>query len=113
MKSTRDAGFPARKASPGPIPELGRPRRKRFRVWRGLGIVLLVLALVLGIGRAMLPWAVRNYVNRTLDRNPLYEGNIGKVQIHLLRGAYSIEDVSINKTTGKVVVPFRVLIVAA
>jgi hypothetical protein len=54
----------------------------------------------------MLPWAVRNYVNRTLDRNPLYAGEIGPVHIHLLRGAYSIQDVRLNKTTGNVPVPF-------
>lgn len=53
----------------------------------------------------MLPWAVRDYVNRTLDRNPLYAGRIGKVQIHLLRGAYSIHDIAISKTTGNVPVP--------
>ena len=84
----------------------GAPRRKRNPIWRRVGIVLLMLALVLGVGRALLPWAVRNYVNRTLDRNPLYEGNIGKVHIHLWRGAYSIEDVRINKTMGDVPVPF-------
>jgi len=49
---------------------------------------------------------VRDYVNRTLDRNPLYAGNIGPVQIHLWRGAYSIQDVRISKTTGNVPVPF-------
>jgi len=69
-------------------------------------MVLLAVALVLGVGRGILPWAVRDYVNRTLDRNPLYQGNIGKVQIHLWRGAYSIEDVRITKTTGNVPVPF-------
>ncbi|MDB6034328.1 MAG: hypothetical protein JWM16_4666 [Verrucomicrobiales bacterium] len=53
-----------------------------------------------------MPWGVRNYVNRTLDRNPLYSGDIGKVRIHLWRGAYSIEDIRINKTTGNVPVPF-------
>ena len=61
---------------------------------------------MLGIGRAILPWAVRGYVNRTLARNPLYEGRIGEVRIHLLRGAYSIEEVRLNKTTGNVPVPF-------
>jgi len=53
-----------------------------------------------------MPWAVRDYVNRTLDRNPLYEGKIGPVEIHLLRGAYAICDVRMNKTTGNVPVPF-------
>lgn len=71
-----------------------------------MGIVVVGLALLVGIGRAFLPRIVRDYVNRTLDRNPLYDGNIGNVQIHLWRGAYSIEDVRISKTTGDVPVPF-------
>jgi hypothetical protein len=71
-----------------------------------LGIVLLALIVVLGVARAIMPWAVRDYVNRTLDRNPLYAGEIGPVEIHLWRGAYAIRDVRINKTTGNVPVPF-------
>src|SRR2546427_755298 len=35
-----------------------------------------------------------------LDRNPLYEGKIGEAQIHLWRGAYSIHDIRISKTSG-------------
>lgn len=53
-----------------------------------------------------MPWAVRDYVNRTLDRNQLYSGRIGPVEIHLWRGAYSIRDVQISKSTGNVPVPF-------
>src|SRR5206468_1027843 len=68
---------------------------KKRRAWLRLSIFIFVLALVLAVGRAILPWFVRDYVNRTLDRNPLYSGNIGQVQIHLLRGAYSIHDVRI------------------
>jgi hypothetical protein len=106
MKSACDTAGSAGKAVSGPSPNPGAPQRKRHRIWRGVGIVLLVVALLLGSGRAILPWAVRDYVNRTLDHNPLYQGNIGKVTIHLWRGAYSIEDVRINKTTGNVPVPF-------
>lgn len=86
-------------------PEEVAPRRKR-RGWRGIGILLLALVLGTSVGRAMLPWGGRNYVNRTLDRNPLYAGTIGEVQIHLWRGAYSIQDVRVSKTTGNVPVPF-------
>jgi hypothetical protein len=82
------------------------PRPKRRRLWRVLGIILLVLLVIGGVGRAILPWAVRDYVNRTLDRNPLYTGQIGKVRIHLWRGAYSIQDVRISKVDGNVPVPF-------
>jgi hypothetical protein len=81
-----------------------RPHRRRRL--RTAAIVLLSLAMVLGVARAILPWVVRDYVNRTLDRNPLYKGTIGPVRIHLWRGAYSIEDIRLMKTTGNVPVPF-------
>ncbi|MDB6020205.1 MAG: hypothetical protein JWQ04_62 [Pedosphaera sp.] len=86
-----------RKNSPKP--------RRRHRWLRRLGFVLLILMVVLGIGRAIMPWTVRDYVNRTLDKNPLYAGRIGDVQIHLWRGAYSIQDISLSKTTGNIPVP--------
>jgi hypothetical protein len=79
-----------------------RPRR---RWWHAGGFALLFLVLLACIGRAMLPGMVRDYVNRTLDRNTLYSGNIGDIQIHLWRGAYSIHDIKLSKTTGDVPVP--------
>ena len=91
-----------KKRAPG---DAARPHKWRRRL-RALGIVLFVLIVIAAVGRAILPWAVRDYVNRTLDRNPLYSGQIGKVRIHLWRGAYSIQDVRISKVSGNVPVPF-------
>lgn len=86
-------------------PRAERPAPRRSR-WRRAGILLLVgLALLVAV-RAALPIAVRWYVNRTLDQNQLYDGLIGDVDLHLWRGAYSIEDVRLLKTTGNVPVPF-------
>jgi hypothetical protein len=68
-------------------------------------MALAVLLILLGVGRALMPWAVRDYVNRTLDRNQMYKGSIGPVEIHLWRGAYSIVNVTISKRTGQVPVP--------
>ena len=82
-----------------------KTRPKRHRRWRRLGMVLLVIGVILGVGRAIMPWAVQRYVNRTLDQNPLYAGSIGAVHIHLWRGAYSIDDVRFSKVTGNVPVP--------
>lgn len=90
---------------PGPA-QAEKRSKKKHRGWRRFGIVILIVVVLLGIGRAFLPMFVRDSVNRTLDKNPLYEGAIGKVRIHLWRGAYSIEDVNISKTTGNVPVPF-------
>ncbi len=84
----------------------GKKPARRHRLWRTLGIILLVLVVIGAVGRALLPWGIRNYVNRTLDRNTLYSGRIGPVHVHLLRGAYSIENIRISKTTGTIPVPF-------
>ncbi len=87
-----------------PAPKTKPP--KRHRVLRFFGWTFLVLALVLGVVRAIMPWSVERYVNKTLSKNPLYSGQIGTVHIHLWRGAYSIEQIKIDKTTGNVPVPF-------
>lgn len=82
--------------------EAARPRRSR---WRRLGIVFVAI-VVLAIGvRLFLPDLVRWHVQRTLDRSHVYEGRIGDVSLHLWRGAYSIEDIRLDKTTGNVPVP--------
>ncbi|WP_428940694.1 DUF748 domain-containing protein [Fontivita pretiosa] len=67
--------------------------------------MLLALAALLGAARIFLPTAVRWYVNRVIDRSPLYDGSVGDIDLYLWRGAYSIEDVRIVKTTGNVPVP--------
>jgi hypothetical protein len=87
-------------------PSRARTGLRKRRVWRGVLIALFVIAVLIGAGRAMLPRFVRDYVNRTLDRNPIYAGKIGAVHIHLWRGAYSIDDIRVSKTTGNVPVPF-------
>jgi hypothetical protein len=89
-------------------PEIANPRPvpRRRRTGRVFAIIVLVLIIAVCIGRALLPGFARDYVNRTLDRNPMYAGEIGEVEIHLLRGAYAIRDVRISKTTANVPVPF-------
>ena len=52
-----------------------------------------------------LPTFLRWYVNNTIDQSPLYEGKIGLIEVHLYRGAYTIDDVRLLKRTGNVPVP--------
>ncbi len=66
---------------------------------------LLALVILLVGGRLYLPHGVEDFVNRLLRRHPLYVGSIGDVRIHLWRGAYSIHQVRVSKTTGQVPVP--------
>ena len=76
-------------------------RRKKI----SLGIVATFLVALIAL-RLALPSMVQRYVNQKLDELPEYDGTIGDVDIHLMRGAYSIDDIDIVKTTGSVPVPF-------
>ena len=67
-------------------------------------MLLVVVAVV--VARLVLPGYLERYVNRTLDQSPEYDGRIGKVTVSLWRGAYTIHDVEIVKTTHSVAVPF-------
>jgi hypothetical protein len=69
-----------------------------------LFLVLLVIGLV--VLRLALPAIIREYVNRKLDEIPEYDGQVGDVHIHLIRGAYSIDSVDIVKTQGRTETPF-------
>ena len=107
MKSGADDS--AREADGGPEQEQpSRPKKRHRRWWRVILWVFVVLLVIGGVTRAMLPWGLRKYVNRTLEQSPLYQGKIGPIEVHLWRGAYSIRDVTITKTTGNVPVPFFV-----
>ena len=78
-------------------------RRSAKKVFFWIATILVVLLVAL---RVALPSIVQRYVNDKLDEIPEYDGRIGDVDIHLFRGAYSIDDVDIEKTTGSVPVPF-------
>jgi hypothetical protein len=92
-------------AADGKKPPPAKPKRKPRRILRKLGLTLLILIGLVALARPMMPWAVRWYVNRTLDRSLVYQGKIGDIDIHLWRGAYSIRDVRLVKMTGNVPVP--------
>ena len=67
-------------------------------------VVVLVLALV--VVRLMLPFWVRDYVNKRLAEMDDYRGHVESVHLALWRGAYQIRTVKIVKTSGDVPVPF-------
>jgi hypothetical protein len=81
-----------------------KSRWQRFSKWARIVIIIVVLVLI--GARLALPHAVQRYVNRKLDQLPEYDGRIGNVDVHLIRGAYSIDGVEILKTSGKVSEPF-------
>lgn len=80
------------------------------RLLRRLGRLQFQLLLILGAAliaaRVALPYFVKKYVNQKINEMPGYGGSIGDVDIHLWRGAYTIHEIDIVKTDGKVPVPF-------
>src|SRR5688500_14130895 len=81
-------------------PKTDKPKKRRRRWGRILGIALLILIVLVVAARLAMPSALRWYVNRTIDQNPMYDGQIGEIDVHLYRGAYSIQDIRLNKTSG-------------
>lgn len=71
-----------------------------------LFIAAAVLVVAAGAFRLMLPRIVLGYVNRTLGQVEGYDGRVEGIRIHLLRGAYEIVDLRLDRTGGKVPVPF-------
>lgn len=66
-----------------------------------LGIIVLVI-----IFRIMLPTIVKNYVNNTLNDLPGYVGHVEDIDIRLIRGAYAIDTLVLNKRTDTTNYPF-------
>ena len=73
---------------------------------RKLVIGLAALVLVLVAARIALPFVVEDFANRRLAALEAYDGHVGDIDIHLWRGAYSIDDIVIVKTGAKRPVPF-------
>jgi hypothetical protein len=62
--------------------------------------------LLLVAARIALPYLVEDYANKRLAALDSYNGHVGDIDIHLWRGAYSIDDIEIVKTGASRPVPF-------
>jgi hypothetical protein len=83
------------------ITERTKPGRRR-----GLLITAGSLAILLLIARLSAGWIIENSINRRLTRIPSYTGHVGRIYLHLWRGAYSIHDIEIKKKNGKIAEPY-------
>jgi len=73
---------------------------------RKIAIALLAVVLLLVAARVALPYLVEDYANKRLAALDSYDGHVGDIDIHLWRGAYSIDDIEIVKTGASRPVPF-------
>jgi hypothetical protein len=80
------------------------PRRHRRRK-----IILIILGCFLVILIALriaLPYILLRVVNRQLSQIKGYYGHVEDIDVALIRGAYTLKDTRLEKTGGKVPVPF-------
>ncbi|MEO8018786.1 MAG: DUF748 domain-containing protein [Pseudomonadota bacterium] len=73
---------------------------------RKLVIALSAVLLLLVAARVALPFFVEDFVNHKLAALDSYQGHVGDIDIHLWRGAYSIDNIEIVKTGASRPVPF-------
>jgi hypothetical protein len=81
---------------------VNRKRRKR-RVWLIVSGSLLVLLIAL---RIALPYILLRFVNKELQTIPGYTGHVDDIDVALIRGAYTLKAIKLDKTGGKIPVPF-------
>lgn len=79
-------------------------KHHRLRKEIFLGIVGLLVILV--VARAILPLALKTYINKTLAGIENYDGQVEDVDVALWRGAYELHGVRIVKTGAKHDKPF-------
>src|SRR5437763_2248672 len=93
------------KRTPGRSVSGRRSTGKQILHYWWLWLLVTLLALLV-VAHALLPFWVRDYVNRKLSEIPGYRARVGAVTLHLWRGAYQIHNIKVEKTSGNVPVPF-------
>src|SRR5579862_6427972 len=75
-------------------------KRKRLAIIFGSVLVLLIAI------RIALPYILLRLVNKELQNIPGYTGHVDDIDVALIRGAYKIKSIKLEKTGGKIPVPF-------
>ena len=73
---------------------------------RKILVVLAAIGVVAVALRAASPLIVAEFVNRRLAGLGDYSGSVGEIDLSLLRGGYTLHDLSIVKVAGDVATPF-------
>ncbi|WP_138475714.1 DUF748 domain-containing protein [Dyadobacter bucti] len=68
---------------------------KRRKKWR---YILLALVVLIIVARLILPYVVLRYANKTLAGMKGYYGHIEDIDLAIIRGAYKIDSIYLNKT---------------
>jgi hypothetical protein len=71
-------------------------RRKYNRKQKTLIAALIIVGLIVAV-RLALPYVILHYANKTLDEMDGYRGHIKDIDLALIRGAYKIDSIYLNK----------------
>lgn len=69
-------------------------------------IVVAILGVLLVAARVAAPHVLRGAINRRLAQVEGYRGSVGDIDLHLWRGAYQLEKVSIERSVAEAFEPF-------
>ncbi len=78
-----------------------RARIRKKRYWVPIAIIGILVLF-----RILLPYVIRNYVNNVLADIPGYYGEVNDIDLELIRGAYVIDGLYLNKKNADSQVPF-------
>lgn len=81
-------------------------KKTRLKKRKILFIILGSLLIILIALRIALPYILLKVVNRELTRIKGYSGRVNDIDVALIRGAYTLKQTKLDKTGGKVPVPF-------
>lgn len=76
---------------------------KRRKTWY---YIIGSLAVLLVAFRLALPYILLKYVNRQIDRMEGYEGYVKDIDVSLIRGAYALKNIRLDKDSYRIPVPF-------
>ena len=83
-----------------------KSQKKRSWFKRKRYIIPILIICILIVFRIALPLIVKNYVNKVLADIPGYYGHVDDIDISLIRGAYVINGMYLNKVDATTQVPF-------
>ena len=84
---------------------MSEPTKRRGFKKKRYAIPIIIIVLLIAF-RLYLPTLVKNYVNKVLAAIPGYYGQVDDIDISLIRGAYVINGMYLNKGTAASQVPF-------
>jgi hypothetical protein len=82
------------------------PKKHLNKKGRIILIVIASLLILLIAVRIALPYILLKAVNKELTHIKRYSGHVNDLDVTLLRGAYTLKEISLDKTGGKIPVPF-------